>query len=245
VHKAFSLYNKKKSTCRRHQAKLTREVQDRRQRTDELFNKYATELLTMMRRAGHYTTAEKVDRIYENMRTEYKFFVRLNDQTDLADLMEAAEFEDLKKAQGQEIRAEKRAASTAAITATAYDRRNSYWRCKQRRHNRMNCKRPARKFCSQCGKDGVYTKDCHPLPGNATVAGDDATFPARNHAKVKYTLRPHLSVQLGRHTLQALLDTGSEISIINAETARLIQKTRIRSTETEEKIHLADGTSTQ
>jgi len=161
---------------RRYQAKLTREVQDRRQRADEPFNKYATELLTMMRRAGQYTTAEKVDRIYENMRTDYKFFVRLGDQTDLADLMDqAAEYEDLKKAQGQEARAEKRAASTAATTASAYDRRNSCWRCKQRGHHRTDCKRPARKFCSQCGKDGVYTKDCHPRPGNAAAAGDDAT----------------------------------------------------------------------
>jgi len=40
---------------RRHQAKLTREVQDRRQQADEPFNKHVTELLTMMRRAGHYT----------------------------------------------------------------------------------------------------------------------------------------------------------------------------------------------
>jgi len=44
--------------------------------------------------------------------------------------------------------------------------------------------------------------------------------------------------------LQALLDTGSEISIINAETARLARKARIRPTETEEEIHLVDGTST-
>jgi len=162
---------------RRYQAKLTREVQDRRQKTDEPFNKYATDLLTMMRRAGHYTTAEKVDRIYENMWTEYKFFVRLNDQTDLADLMEqAAEYEDLKKAQGQEARTEKRAVGTAATASVAYDRRTCCWRCKQRGHHRMNCRQPAKKFCSQCGKDGVFSKDCHPVPGNAAVAGDNATL---------------------------------------------------------------------
>jgi len=161
---------------RRHQAKLTREVQDRRQRVDEPFNKYATELLTMMRRAGHYTAAEKVDRIYENMRTEYKFFVRIGDHTDLADLMDqATEYEDLKKAQGQETRTEKRAVNTTATIAATYDRRNCCWRCKQRGHHRMNCKRPAKKFCSQCGKDDVYTRDCHPFPGNAAVAGDNAT----------------------------------------------------------------------
>jgi len=162
---------------RRHQAKLTREIQDRRQRTDEPFNKYATELLTMMRRAGQYTAAEKVDRLYENMRTEYKFFVRIGEQTDLADLMDqAAEYEDLKKSQAQETRIEKRAASTAATTTVAYDRQNCCWRCKQRGHHRMNCKRPAKKFCSQCGKDGVLTRECHPLPGNAAAAGDDATL---------------------------------------------------------------------
>jgi len=154
----------------------TREIQDRRQRADEPFNKYVTELLTMMRRAGHYTAAEKVDRIYENMRTEYKFFVRIGDQTDLANLMDqATEYEDLKKAQGQETRAEKSAVSTTATTAATYDRRNCCWHCKQRGHHRMNCKRPAKKFCSQCRKDNVYTRDCHPFPGNAAVAGDDAT----------------------------------------------------------------------
>jgi len=161
---------------RRYQAKLTREVQNRRQRVDEPFNKYATELLTMMRRAGQYMTAEKMDRIYENMRTDYKFFVRLREQTDLADLMEqAAEYEDLKKAQGQEARTEKRAVSAAATSVT-YDYRNSCWRCKQRGYHRMTCKRPTKKFCSQCGKDGVYTKDCHTLTGNAVMAGDVATL---------------------------------------------------------------------
>jgi len=55
----------------------------------------------MMRRAGNLTTEEKIDRLYENMRTEYKFFIRLGDQT-LADLAyQTAEYAALKKAQGQ------------------------------------------------------------------------------------------------------------------------------------------------
>jgi len=41
--------------------------------------------------------------LYENMRTEYKFFGRLGNQTNLADLTDqATEYEALKKAQGQE-----------------------------------------------------------------------------------------------------------------------------------------------
>jgi len=93
---------------RRYQARLAREIQDRRQRPDEPFARYNTELLTMMRRAGSFTAAERVDRLYENMRTDYKFFVRLGEHTTLADLADqASEFEALKKAQGQETRSAK------------------------------------------------------------------------------------------------------------------------------------------
>jgi len=129
-----------------------------------------------MRRAGSFTTEEKVDRLYENMRTDYKFFVRLGEHTTLADLADqASEFETLKKAQSQEVRSTKQAVSTATAPSGPYDRERSCWRCKQRGHTRFNCKRPAKKFCSQCGKDGVFTRDCHPRPGNGTEAGDAPT----------------------------------------------------------------------
>ena len=129
----------------------------------------------MMRRAGGFTQAERVDRLYENLRAEYKLYVRLTDATDFADLAEqAAEFEDIVKTQESEARAEKRKVSTAVTTTTEavpYDRTTACWRCKQRGHSRFECKRPARKFCSQCGKDGVLTKECHPRPENSTAAG--------------------------------------------------------------------------
>jgi len=60
------------------------------------------------------------------MRTEYKFFVRIEDQTDLADLMDqAAEYEALKKTQGQETQAKKQAISTVIASAGPYDRNNT------------------------------------------------------------------------------------------------------------------------
>jgi len=133
---------------RRYQARLARDIQDRRQKPDEPFAKYSTDLLTMMRRAGSFTTEEKVDRLYENMRTDYKFFVRLGEQTTLADLADqASEFEALKKAQNQEARNAKQTVSTATAPIGPYDRDNT-WRCKQRNHTRFACKRPAKKFCS-------------------------------------------------------------------------------------------------
>jgi len=158
---------------RRYQARLARDIQDRRQKVDEPFTKYSTELLTMIRRAGNFTTEEKVDRVYENMRTEYKFFVRLGSHPTLADLTDqATEFEALRKAQNQETRGAKQAVNTATTPTGPYDRDHTCWRCKQRGHTRFNCQRPARKFCSQCGKDGVFTRDCHPRPGNGSPAGE-------------------------------------------------------------------------
>jgi len=166
---------------RRYQARLARDIQDRRQKPDEPFAKYSTELLTMMRRAGNFNTEEKIDRIYENMRTDYKFFVRLGDRTTLADLADqASEFEALKKAQGQEARSMKQAVNTTTTATGPYDRDHTCWRCKQRGHTRFTCQRPAKKFCSQCGKDGVFTRDCHPHPGNGAAAGSavDAARPS-------------------------------------------------------------------
>ncbi|XP_039313959.1 activity-regulated cytoskeleton associated protein 2-like [Solenopsis invicta] len=64
---------------RRYQAKLMREIQERRQQPNEAYAKYATVLLTMMRRAGGFTQAEKVDRLYENLQAEYKLYVRMSD----------------------------------------------------------------------------------------------------------------------------------------------------------------------
>jgi len=156
---------------RRYQTRLTRDIQDRRQRPDEPFADYASDMLTMMRRAGNFGADAKLDRIYENMRAEYKYSIRLDDLTDLADLTDrAADFEEIRREEAREKQAARKVVSSAKPTGE-YDRANTCWRCKQRGHDRFNCRRPAKIFCSQCGKDNVRTKDCHPRPGNAAAAG--------------------------------------------------------------------------
>jgi len=56
---------------RRYQTRLTREIQDRRQRPDKPFADFASDILTMMHRAGNFGADAKLNRIYENMRAEY------------------------------------------------------------------------------------------------------------------------------------------------------------------------------
>jgi len=158
---------------RRYRTQLVREIQGRMQRPDEPFQKYATAMLTNMRRAGGFSQEEQIDRLYENMHPEYKLYVRLDDISNLSELSaRATEYETIEK-QRRELR-NKKTTTGPAVAAATYCREECCWKCKQRGHTRFDCKRPPKKFCSRCGKDGVLTKDCHPFMGNTTGTGKDA-----------------------------------------------------------------------
>jgi hypothetical protein len=160
---------------RRYLQKLKRDIQARVQGTDEPYRKYATDLLTMMRRAGGYAEEEKLDVLYENLAPKYKLYVRRDMVRRTNDLLRNAEEYEHITAQSRERQPTPR--PSASTAATAYNRDECCWRCKQRGHTRFECRRIAKRFCSQCGKDGVYTRECHPPPGNAARAGDAATSP--------------------------------------------------------------------
>jgi len=158
---------------RRYRSQMVREIQGRMQRPDEPFQKYATAMLTNMRRAGGFSQEDQIDRLYENMHPEYKLYVRLDDISSLSELSaRAAEYEAIEKQRRE--RSEKKTPARPTVAATTYSREECCWKCKQRGHTRFDCKRPPKKFCSRCGKDGVLTKDCHPFVGNTNGTGKDA-----------------------------------------------------------------------
>lgn len=70
---------------------LTEEIHRRTQGDQESIKQYAVALCTLMRRKGDYTESETVDRIYTNMRPEYKFYVRRTDFNSLRELIRQAE----------------------------------------------------------------------------------------------------------------------------------------------------------
>ncbi|KYN05229.1 hypothetical protein ALC62_03875 [Cyphomyrmex costatus] len=96
-----------------------------------------------------------------------------------------------------------------ATAAVAYNRAECCWRCKQRGHTRFDCKRTPRKFCSQCGKDGILTKECHSPPENEASTGGSPGRPPV--PRINFTPQPHLDVFINGIRLSALLDIGSEI----------------------------------
>ena len=148
-----------------YQERLRREIYERRQKPGESYAKYSDALVTLMRRAGGYSRREKLDLVYQKLSAKYRLYIRRAEVSSLGDLNEqAAEYEQLLEEEREEQKKPKPKASLAAV---AYDPNECCWRSKQRGHMRRDCQRPAKKFCSRCGKEGVWTRDCHPPPGNA------------------------------------------------------------------------------
>ncbi|KAL6419674.1 hypothetical protein ACFW04_011286 [Cataglyphis niger] len=68
-------------------------------------------------------------------------------------------------------------------------------------------------------------------------------LPSAPHG-VRYTPRPHLTLTLHGLPVNALLDSGSELSFINAETAERLRRRGVEPTVTEGQVRMADGTHT-
>ena len=152
---------------------LQREIFERRQKETERFTQYATTMVTLMRRAGGFTREQQLNRIHANMRPTYRKYVRRGEVRSLTDLIaRITEIEGIEQEERAE-KAEKKNSTGRPTVAAVYNRDECCWKCGQRGHTRLTCQRPPRKFCSQCGKDGVLTRDCHP-PGNARRTGAQA-----------------------------------------------------------------------
>lgn len=61
--------------------------------------------------------------------------------------------------------------------------------------------------------------------------------------RIKYTPRPHLTVRIGERSLQALIDTGSEISFINRKTAQLAREMKLVPSTVAGQVQLVDGST--
>jgi len=156
--------------------RLKREISGRSQRTGESFRAYSGAVLTMMRRAGGYSEREQLEQVYENMDPDYQLYVQLTDQMSMSELhARVAKIEEVNRRR-QENQPGTTPAAKSTVATVTYNREECCWRCKQRGHTRLDCKRPPKKFCSRCGKDGVLTRECLPPTGNGGRAGDVAAI---------------------------------------------------------------------
>jgi len=143
---------------------MRREAEQRKQRPHEKYAIYATELQTLTRRAGEFSEDRIRELVIDNMNPSYRIYIQPGPHISLREIADkAAEYEGLKALEKEYQRAY---STTPILAAAEYNRYECCWRCKQRGHTRANCQRLPRKFCSQCGKDGILTRDCHPASGN-------------------------------------------------------------------------------
>jgi len=125
---------------------------------------------------------------------------------------------------------------TAALITPGYKPQECCWGCGQREHTRRFCRRPAKLFCSQCGKEGVLIKNCHgTLSGNRNKAGDGGeTFRSTTDP------RPFGKIRVLGHRYTTLLDCGAVLSYVSEATADRIRPFA-RSRRITTAVYLADG----
>lgn len=161
---------------------MTEAIIARKQREEENARHYVAELQTLMRRGSHMDQEDQVKRIYKNLRTEYKLYIRSQDFHGLPELLRRCEeYEGLRQEQrNTRIKQEeknpkgKHEKNTGHRDNVAiiedYDRNTCCWKCGLPGHNRFQCKGPIRKFCSRCGKKNVLTVECCKHMGNGKGA---------------------------------------------------------------------------
>lgn len=185
---------------------LRRAIQGRCQKPHEQFNIYATEILTMMRRAGGYTPQDKIDKLYEGMEPEYRLYINRNDISSVSELTSRAnEYEEITRQQQERQRGTKSTASPVMLV-----------KLRQR-------------------------QDAHSqLPPDVGKRLQDRRRRS-DQVHISFNPRPHISIQIHRHHLWALIDSGSEVSFVSTETAQDLTEGTCRPAPAATEINLANG----
>lgn len=169
---------------RRYQAKLEDEIRRRVQGPREKGKDFVTTIQTMYRRLGGVPEDQLLERLYDNLRIEYRHYIRPQDFQNLADfLMMIEQYEELVKdtprTSNHGLQGEGNASVQArsnpftppqaiptAPTTEAYNPATACWNCGRTGHRRFVCPNPRVLFCSRCGRKGM-SRDCPCSPGNA------------------------------------------------------------------------------
>lgn len=147
-----------------------------------------------------------------------------------------------------------------------YNRNTFCWRCGEINHRRFNCNNPQRKFCSRCGRHGIFSRDCNcqntPNTGNETEAAQtrsrdqrriepNTREPNTSYPNQHYPIatqmtnnttdnRPTLQLTIENRKFEALIDTGSVRSYIGDAVCTLCEINNIKQISCTRKIKLAD-----
>lgn len=159
-----------------HRKSLKEEIRNRCQNPSEDTKNYIREMHTLVRQLGK-SPERQLSLIYDNLRAEYKLYIRRREVNTIEELEELVdEFDSIKMSENQhQSRLFKNPnEAVRSLVSRPFEPNNVCRRCGKRGHFQSYCRGPFRAFCWVCGKEGTLTKDCH--PGNETpvrVEGDN------------------------------------------------------------------------
>lgn len=161
---------------RRHRIKLDDDIRRRTQGAREKGKDFVTTMQTMYRRLGQVPPADQLERIYENLRLEYRLYIRRQDFRNLSELLIFIEqYEDLMREQPRHtnhgiqdgpsssstppvsppvVAPPKPTSNRNPFTPPTFNRGTDCWRCGQHGHTRFRCPNAYTPLCSFCGRHG-------------------------------------------------------------------------------------------
>ncbi|XP_011309528.1 uncharacterized protein [Fopius arisanus] len=253
---------------RNHLLRLEREMNDRIQKEGERIRVYVTEALTLMRRHDRYSEEEKLERLYFNLRWEYKNHIRkiycrtINDLIALGSDYES-EVLELDRDARQEVKisgkADKNkqkkddskkksnsATEVAAITAEKYDRPQHCWKCRQKGRQTRNCEnpRPNAAPVQQCRNGPV------PIPMNQVnqqLMNVPLSYTGTSNQPLLLTdNRVYMNIIIDGVNYLGLMDSGAVKTYISPSTYKqiLTNNPELKLQKTGHTVRVADGRMT-
>ncbi|XP_045776096.1 uncharacterized protein LOC123874648 [Maniola jurtina] len=251
---------------RNYEKNLLETIINRRQQFRENFIQYLTDMQTLLRRYGKLTPEQQLERIYDNMKPNYQYYIKRKDFSTTAELIQlAGDYEKINTDRFRETtrkpmyqRKENTPNPTEKPTGTLkpedhkterkqihanYDPQTCCWKCGKRNHTTRECKNQQVIFCSRCGLMGKLTRDCCKKTGEANYRRTSQAYTADTQNKGDN--RVFIEVKIYGKRFRALVDTGSTNTYINKEIMDQIQDNIKGITEKQNTIKLADGSRTK
>lgn len=150
---------------------LEEEIRNRTQGLKEPAKEYITKLQTLMRRHGQMSESARLERLYHNLRLEYKKYIKriefqnVNGLIQLADAYEQTLIQEAtyKPPKTQSVMLEtiylsnqtKKRKDTETIMVNEYEHQFSCWKCGEKGHMQNGCRKPRVRLCIYCGKKNI------------------------------------------------------------------------------------------
>jgi len=173
----------------RYEMKLMDKIRTRLQDKQETAKDYITAIQSLMRWQEKLSQSDKLERIYDNLRTEYRMYIKRKDFTTLGELfILTEEFEMLQSETNNQNHSNVRNQTHSNVRTQqpiyrsrntnpneqhrlqpikpGYSHRDCCWRCGERGHTRFQCNQRRKLFCTECGKPNIRTLDCNCKSGN-------------------------------------------------------------------------------